>query len=626
VLSIALVAVGCGSDGTGPPPPPPPPTPPPPPPPATQISLAPGEAMVLSDPAEFRAFELEGGTEPRDYVIVPHSVSQVAGSETSMRIRVTGPDVASGASASVLQAPAQVRPFRPKTLAERALLGESKLKGHIRRELEDAAARPARPSVREAGRRVSFGVRGSAGVPQVGERLTFRSSVAPNLSIDCTSTTTITGDVRKVGDNFALVEDAQVAGRFSTADWEELNQQLDNFVFPILEAYFGSPEDIDANERVYVLFTAEVNKLSDEGSGTFIAGFFNSNDLRDTAGCQASNEGEVLYLLAPDPTGEFGLTFSTQFAIRNARSIVAHEFQHLIHNEVRVFATEPSPEPIPDIELGVFSRLDDTWIDEGKSHIAEELAGLFARGFPVRANHDLDAVFQNQEDGNAFNAFHLANFTRMGRHMQNPESTRALGDVTGGDPGGDASLEMRGFALLFLRWLADQYAPAGPPGPVPGSGEAALFRQLASGGPLFRTGPLNVEQAVQAVAGVTRSWDQLLGEYMAVPAVDDNGPGGVDPSTQITTWDLRGMFLDLNQSNLGTQDPFTEPYPLDVQEIALTSTTSIQVPFDVRASAGKYFVLSSSGAAPDALVEITTQAGDQLPASSAAQVTIVRIR
>jgi hypothetical protein len=321
---------------------------------------------VLSDPADLRAFELEGGAAPRDYVIVPHSVSDVAGAQTSMRIRVTGPDIASGASASVLQVPPQRRPFRPQTLAERGLLSESKLKENIRRELEDAATRPARPAVRQSGPRPSFGVRGVAGIPQVGERLTFRSSVAPNLNIDCTSMTTITGDVREVGDNFALVEDAQVAGRFSTADWDELNQQLDEFVFPILEEYFGTPEDIDANERVYVLFTAEVNKLSDEGSGTFIAGFFNSNDLRDTSGCPASNEGEVLYILAPDPTGEFGLQFSTEFAIRNARSNVAHEVQHLIHNEVRVFATDPSPDPILDSELGVFSRLDDTWIDEGK--------------------------------------------------------------------------------------------------------------------------------------------------------------------------------------------------------------------------------------------------------------------
>ncbi len=161
---------------------------------------------------------------------------------------------------------------------------------------------------------------------------------------------------------------------------------------------------------------------------------------------------------------------------------------------------------------------------------------------------------------------------------------------------------------------------------MPGSGEAELFRRLVSGGALFRSGPDNVEQAVQAVAGVNRTWAQLLAEYIAVPAVDDNGPAGVDPTTQTTTWDLRGMFLDLNQSNLGTSDPFTEPYPLEPFEIPLTSTTSTQIPFEVRSSAGKYFVLSSAGVAPDAVVEVTTQAGDQLPASSLMQVTIVRIQ
>ena len=74
----------------------------------------------------------------------------------------------------------------------------------------------------------------------------------------------------------------------------------------------------------------------------------------------------------------------------------------------------------------------------------------------------------------------------------------------------------------MARWLGDQFGPAGS-GPVPGSAEDALFRELSSGGPAFLSGPSNIERAVQVVAGQSRSWDELLAEFLGMLAVDVAG-------------------------------------------------------------------------------------------------------
>jgi hypothetical protein len=93
---------------------------------------------------------------------------------------------------------------------------------------------------------------------------------------------------------------------------------LEDVVYPVNTSYFGEPADIDGNERIIILVTEETNKLSGSNGLTFIAGFFVPSDLSDSGNpegggtaagglCATSNEAEILYLIAPDPGGRYGI-------------------------------------------------------------------------------------------------------------------------------------------------------------------------------------------------------------------------------------------------------------------------------------------------------------------------------
>jgi hypothetical protein len=451
-------------------------------------------------------------------------------------------------------------------------------------------------------------------VPTVGQRITFSMAVTSTLSVNCNSVNQISAYVMLVGERFVFMEDVRAAGAYTAADYQELNQSLDDIVAPLLIEYYGEPPDLDANDRVFILFTANVNEMTEPGSASFIAGFFFAGDLSDEETCPAGNQAEMLYLQAPDPTGKFGDPVEVDFAKRVAKGTVAHEFLHLLNTTQRVV-----------IGGGGFGDLDDSWSDEGLAHVAEEVSGLALAGLNLRNNLDYDQLLSSQTALDVFNAYHLFNLSRMGSFLLNPHSTLALGETGGGDPPGQESLEMRGFAWGFLRWLADQYAPAGPAGMLPGSGEQLLFRELSSGGPNHLKGTANVERAVQVVTGQSRSWQELIAEYVAAPIGDDNGIG-LDPTSQILTWDFRSVYSGLNQSNLGTQSPFDRPYPLVPVIISLNPSTNTSNSFTVNASTGRYFTLRGGATTPDVVLEVTTQSGAEVPSSVRAQVTILRIR
>jgi hypothetical protein len=573
--------------------------------------MAQGELVTLSDAAEVRAFKLSGASEAREYEVIVHSASTVPGSSSPVSLSVQ----AEGASGNIVGA--NVPPIRRSAASralerqEQALLTERRLKDRMRSELQRVGARPYRGRAGTGGPRLSLA---GAVPPSIGQRLTLSMAVQQDLTVDCNSNNTITAEVKLVGQNFALLEDVRVAGNYSAADYQELNQALDAVVFPLDVQYFGNPSDIDANQRVIVLFTASVNELTEPGSGSFVAGFFFSGDVADAATCPAGNQAELLYLQAPDPSGQFGDPVDVEFAKRVAKGTVSHEFLHLLNTVQRTV-----------VGNGDFSDLDDSWSDEGLAHIAEEISGLALANLALRTNLDFDGIVPNQAALDAFNAYHLFNFSRFGDFLNNPSGTLALGESGGGDPGGTQSLEMRGFAWGFLRWLADQYGPTTPAGILPGSAEYLMFQELSSGGPNYLRGTSNVVRAVQVVSGQSRSWEQLIGEYLSAVVADDNG-SGLDPSSQFATWNMRAMFGGLHLSNLGGNPPFDKPYPLTPTMVTLNPTTNTSSNFTLHSSTGRYFTLESGSSTPDVVLEVTTQSGAEVPGSVRAQVTILRVR
>ncbi len=634
VRALAIVGLGaCGGGSTGPSPPPPGPPPPPPPPPVgATVDLAPGGVAVLSDVASIRAFRLVSGSEGREHQVIVMSASQVFDGVTPLRFATraeaasasAGPSGGRARGSRVASAPAGAAgdgalpdavgtgAGRPRALklpdiddAVRRPLHLT-LRARMARELRRVGARwsDGRPNAPPGGR-ASAGSRGLR-VPSVGESLTLKSQTVPGGGITCNASTPIDGTVRSVGQNFVIVEEDQVAGLLTNADFAELETELDQFVAPVDQSYFGAPADLDGNGRTIALFTKEVNRLTPPGSTGIVIGFFSPLDLADPVSCPSSNEAEVVWLIAPDPNGDFGPPVSVAFVKRIARGLVAHEFQHMLNAEQRFV-------------LGNGVDDEEAWINEGLSHVAEEVTGFHRVGAGTRANLGFSEIGIGAVERPAFDDFQAGNLQNVSRYLGSPHDVPAISPF---DPGGTEGFRMRGFGYLFLRWLGDRFGPASPVGLVPGSGEDALFRALSSGGTGHATGIANVLAAIQSVAGETLTWDDVLSEYFAAPAVDD-AISGLSEAVQLRTWNYPRLFDELQANAV---PGLSSGYPLGRTIVSVGAGSSRTLSFDLNASAARYFTFSADGPGPDMLVELTAPSGANVPNGARARVVVVRTR
>lgn len=574
-----------------------------------ELDLSPGASRIVEGGGKQLTMLLPSADGTAEYRLALHTVKEDAG-VTAMRV-LASPGQASTSSASSATPPGS---WSVQELGsdERSLLLRHRVHDSARRLLQRSGIVPARPP--EAGSpEVSAATLPTAGTPQVGDTLDVSYLVRDDLSVTCDedSATMVTGVVQAVGERVAMVEDTAVPDLGSQfMEYDALAQEFDSLVFGVNVAYFGGPTDIDSNNRVLVFFTTEVNKLNAPGSETRIGGFFVAADLAesgDPAGdgtsasgiCGASNESELLYLLAPDPRGVFGQAVSSGEAKRNARSVSAHEFEHLLNAANRLFKGE-----------GTFADLPATWLDEGLAHLAEEVVGFKKTGESLRANLGFSSVTEDQAERDDFRTFHLNNFLRLRRYFLDPAGTRAL---VASDPGGAESLKMRGFAWLFVRWLGDQVGPDGS-GILEGSREEELFRGLAQADGGLDQGVENVERETG------RSWSDLVSDFVVMPAVDDSAPASLSGEHELLSWNLPAVFRGLNQDD-DFGSAFPESYPLDV-----TVSGFISRSFDVAVQAGtaRHLWFTAEGSTSDLTLELTDTGGGALP--SGVRVTVVRTR
>ncbi len=625
LLALLLALPACGGDGTTGPGPSPPPPPPPPPSGSVTLNLAVGQVAVIDDPEELGSIHLEGAGESREYRIAIQSASSRGGARmpgtlmgiaTSASGSVTGAvrTAPGGVAASASRAPRQQGSGLQLTDEQRSWLETVRLQERVRDELRRIGARAARDPARAAsGEGAGPSLRAAtSAVSAVGDTVEFFLPITEEFTLDCNDTTSVVeAEVRSVGERFLIARDIQGVDSYSDADYAEIQTLLDDFIYPVDTEYFGETADIDGNERVIVLITEGVNKLTEPTEKLIFLGFFLESDLAAREFCAASNVAEILYIRAPDPNGDFGTETTVERAIEFLQSTTSHEFQHLINAEQRSVLGNAG-----------FASSAEVWMNEGLSHLAEEVVGLKVAGLPVRANIGIDEALA---DVDAFNTYLLDNFINVGvtstepdgcnGWMVDPESSIT---IFVSDPPGCGSITMRGWSYLFLRWLGDHEGPVGN-GVIPGSNEQLLFRELVTGGPTHLFGRANVERAVD-VLGSGASWEELMADFLVMPAVDDEQD--VPERTQLLTWDLRDLFRGLHD-NSGTGPIFPEEYPLKVESNLFVNTES---DFSIRASSAKYFLLVSAGSTPDYEFRITDQAGGALPANRSPQVTIVRVR
>lgn len=523
---------------------------------------APGEPGLSLTVGEARTFVgeealnvcLTAGASNEDFLVLPFNSSLAAGARLDTRVISTAPTLPSTdlIPARTTGLPASLRPGpRRDDLFHEIHLARS------RAEFEPA-------------------LRMSLGTPPVSERAAPSMGAVLDLnagslaSSGCEDPDYRTGRVVAISQRAVIVADTMnPAGGFSSEQYATIGETFDDLIWSINTANFGQPTDIDENERVIIFYTRAVNELTPSGADSYVGGFFYNRDLFPTSGtnaCAGSNEAEMFYMLVPDPQGEVnGNARSRDFVMDRTFSVLAHEFQHLINDSRRLYVNESLV-------------WEDSWLNEGLSHIAEELAYYAASGLQPRSNAGTSAVAGDA--GPHFFRYNIDNLERYVRYLREPEKHSLMGNVD--------QLATRGAAWVFLRYVADR---------EPGDDQAMWTRLVNSN----RNGLENLED----VLGVDpRQW---MHDWQVSVYTDDAGFPVNDIYTQ-PSWNFRLLLQILDTSG---------QYPLRTRSVGPTS------PSILLEGGGAAFIRTSVPAGAGRALQTTV---NDLPPPSRLKLTVVRTR
>lgn len=202
--------------------------------------------------------------------------------------------------------------------------------------------------------------------------------------------------------------------------------------YPAVTAFFGSEWNpgVDNDPRLHILHAT--------GIGGSIAGYYSSTDQYSSLARARSNEKEMFYI-------NLGWLNSS----RNYdyyETVLAHEFQHMIH--------------------WYRDRNEETWVNEGLSEFAQEIAGFPpntspARDFAAAPDTQL-TTWGTSSTGNSAHYGSAYLFTAYFAQRFGPELTRALvAHPANGARGFDAVLAGADYTLtfddLFADWVVANY-------------------------------------------------------------------------------------------------------------------------------------------------------------------------
>ena len=472
------------------------------------LALQPLEGLTVSGTELGACLQLIGGG--ASYLLVPQSAASSNGQRAFDFILSASVPTAAD-EAPLVAAPQATGPVAP-ALGDRFDLA---LREREARLVDDArSAGLLRPSPDVLARTTL------AAPPAVGSQRSFQVL----SDFDGTAFKRITARVRYVGAHIILYVDVdQPPGAFTDADLKTFGNLFDQSLYDLDVRAFGSESDIDGNGRVIFVLTPVVNALTsatDCAASGFITGFHYGLDLLPS---QAnSNRGEIFYSLVPDVGGTRSCEHTKADVERVVPATFVHEFQHMISFGQHVLARG-----------GSFEAL---WLNEGLSHIAEELAGKTyeAKFPPPTGRSDPAQLFPDSAQG-----YLTPNMRNAQSFLTRPGSTSVTA-ITG-----SGSLAERGGAWLFLRWLGDQ------------QGESIYARLVQTS----KTGVANVEDK----AGET--FPGLFGDF-STAIYTDSLPGvprgAIPPRLRFTSRNLRVIFkrfADIDQSGRTPPFPFV-PAPL----------------------------------------------------------------
>jgi hypothetical protein len=562
ILPLALMAAACTDGPVSPPPP-------------VQIScdnpssvaLAPGDFTVIDPAASGSCIRLPAAdANGAEHIYVALSAAgQETGTGVSTSYRLAGaaagaltaaaaPTLAGAAAelpgAEAFQAPTPASAFHNRLRARERLISES-----------PGAAFSA-----------ALGAPPALAPPVTGSTRTFQVC----STTDCTSFVGVTATALHVGRKAAVYLDNTVpGGGYTQADIDSVGNLFDDYLYPIDTTAFGRESDLDGNGVVAVLLTDQVNKLSGScnAAGSVILGYFFGSDLVPSQ--NGSNAGEVFYGLVPDP-GNSSCTISKSYAKGLIGPTFIHEFQHMISFNQHVLVRGGAAE--------------DTWLNEGLSHLAEELGG---RQIPDQFCLDdtgAHSCFGQFAKGDIQNGYRYLRDVEATPLVETTQSTGALAE--------------RGANWLFVRWLTDQFS-ADPLG-------TDFTRALVA---TNAVGSTNVAQRT----GVP--FPLLVSQWQLANYLDDL-PGFAPSSArlQYRTWDLRATYATLHEQLPAT---FPRSFPLVPDSMHPGPYQRSGV---LRDGSGRHLLViqDPSGGAVD--VQLSDSTGSTLGTAAVPRIGIARIR
>lgn len=388
--------------------------------------------------------------------------------------------------------------------------------------------------------------------------------------------------LRYEGARVLLYMDERTAAAYPENELTALGKLYDEVLYAVDHDWFGAESDIDGNGRVIVLMTPAVNALvtaAECATIGFATGFFYGFDLAGAA--PESNRGEIFYAMTPDPDGAYSCAHSSADVEQILPATFVHELQHMISYGYRVLGNGVEPE-VP-------------WLNEGLSHIAEELGSVhYESRYPAPSGRTRpEQLFPDSAGpliiGNLFNSYRFLRFSQQY-------------SVVSCAPGSFCYTAERGGAWLFLRWLADA------------TGDAKLFEKLVQSG-------LRDRQNIEAATGATFA-DHFAEFAMAVWAdsIVAYPRASVSPRLRFTTRNLRQLYSALYDA-YGPLGGVPQRFPLSATDLdANTRVKAAMRPGTLQA----FRIRAATGRAEIAL-SYTADGGLPLRTDQGAQLSIMRV-
>jgi hypothetical protein len=564
--------------------------------PSNISSMAVGEVRVLNPADITSGIEVTAGSGARDYVII---VGNTNGIKDQVAGYVVKADRSTGATFGI-SAPSDLSAQSNRLVGQIPLARtpQQAVENRVRAfERSRLALRPA-PGLFGASR-VSARRSAQAAamvVPNVGDVINVHVPDAStnNLCDNFFQTQAVVASVSSKAILAVDTLDGPPLTLFTPAQMDSITAEFDNVTYPTDAAYFNTPTDFDANSRIIMLFTGQINKLTPPNTtGGFVGGFFFAGDFfppTDTPqaqGCAGSNQAEIFYLLSPDPTGRFGNVRTASSVRQGTRGTIAHEFQHMINAGNRF--VNPNA-----------NAFEATWLDEGLAHFAEDAVGRVQRGFGDLESLDFAKLVPCNtpcSQANDFNAFFFQNLARLTYWMQAPDKFSPLSKLA------DTSLATRGAAWAILRYAADNYSSASP----------RTFTRALAAGP--DTGLKNFTTVAKAPV------DTLVKGWLVSMFADDFSPpiAGLNAKYTYASYNMHSVMGPVARSVLGNQNIV---YPLTVTPIG---SGSDNISATNRSGTGTYYRLTVAAGAGAKNVKILDTSGN--PANfSGEHVYVLRIQ